>query len=144
MQENFFDAAIRNWQDAYILEKADEYDNAVCLHGFAAECSLKAILQEGISRDVVIKYGHNIDLLLNDILSFSENDIKIASILDPSLGLRLSGIRLEDILFSDHHKRRYYEDGHYNGDDVVKCRENAMAYVREMLRLYVDGYIKNT
>lgn len=47
MQENFFDAAIRNWQDAYILEKADEYDNAVCLHGFAAECSLKAILQEG-------------------------------------------------------------------------------------------------
>lgn len=100
MQENFFDAAIRNWQDAYILEKADEYDNAVCLHGFAAECSLKAILQEGISRDVVIKYGHNIDLLLNDILSFSENDIKIASILDPSLGLRLSGIRLEDILFS--------------------------------------------
>ena len=99
MQENFFDAAIRNWQDAYILEKADEYDNAVCLHGFAAECSLKAILQEGISRDVVIKYGHNIDLLLNDILSFSENDIKIASILDPSLGLRLSGIRLEDILF---------------------------------------------
>ena len=99
MHENFFDAAIRNWQDAYILEKADEYDNAVCLHGFAAECSLKAILQEGISRDVVIKYGHNIDLLLNDILSFSENDIKIASILDPSLGLRLSGIRLEDILF---------------------------------------------
>lgn len=71
----------------------------MCLHGFAAECSLKAILQEGISRDVVIKYGHNIDLLLNDILSFSENDIKIASILDPSLGLRLSGIRLEDILF---------------------------------------------
>ena len=143
MQENFFDAAVRNWQDACILEDAGEYDNAVCLHGFAAECALKAILQEGISKNVVTKYGHNIHLLLKDILSFSENDIKIASILDPSFGLRLSGIQLEDILFSDHPARRYYEDGHYNGDDAVKCRENALAYVREMLRLYVDGYIKN-
>lgn len=102
---------------------------------------------QDMSSTYISGFGHtspHIDLLLNDILSFSENDIKIASILDPSLGLRLSGIRLEDILFSDHPKRRYYEDGHYNGDDVVKCRENAMAYVREMLRLYVDGYIKNT
>lgn len=143
MQEHFFDAAVRNWQDACILEDAGEYDNAVCLHGFAAECALKTILQEGISREFAIKYGHDIDLLFKDILSFSANDIEIVSILDPSFGLRLAGIHLEDILFSDHPTRRYFEDAHYNRNDAVKCRENALAYIREILRLYIDGYIKN-
>ena len=49
MKESFFDASIRHWYDACILESAGEYDNAVCLHGFAAECALKTIFQQCIS-----------------------------------------------------------------------------------------------
>ena len=75
------------------------YDNAVCMQGFAAECALKSIFQQCISRENVVKYGHNIKLLLQDILSFSVNDIEIVSILDPSFGLRLLEIPLENILF---------------------------------------------
>ena len=44
------------------------YDNAVCMQGFAAECALKSIFQQCISRENVVKYGHNIKLLLQDIL----------------------------------------------------------------------------
>lgn len=141
MHENYFDASVRHWYDAQILEDAGEYDNAVCMQGFAAECALKSIFQQCISRENVVKYGHNIKLLLQDILSFSVNDIEIVSILDPSFGLRLLEIPLENILFLDHPKRRYFENEHYCKEDAVKCRENASAYLQEMLKLYVDGYI---
>ena len=68
MHENYFDASVRHWYDAQILEDAGEYDNAVCMQGFAAECALKSIFQQCISRENVVKYGHNIKLLLQDIL----------------------------------------------------------------------------
>lgn len=37
--ENFYEAAIRQWVDGKILEEEGEYDNAVCLQGFAADCA---------------------------------------------------------------------------------------------------------
>lgn len=41
MEEDFFEAAIRHWYDGKLLEEEQEYDNAVCMQGFAAECALK-------------------------------------------------------------------------------------------------------
>lgn len=39
MEEDFFEAAIRHWYDGKLLEEEQEYDNAVCMQGFAAECA---------------------------------------------------------------------------------------------------------
>lgn len=45
MSENFGDAAQRHWHDAETLLKAARATNADPLYGFAAECSLKAVMQ---------------------------------------------------------------------------------------------------
>ena len=89
------------------------------------------------------RYGHKTDLLLQDILALDANGMETASILNPSLGLRLSGIQLESILFADHPQRRYFEDEYFNREDAVTCRENALKYLKEMIKLYMDGYIEN-
>ena len=41
--EDFYEAAVRHWIDGIILEEQNEYDNAVCMQGFAAECALKRV-----------------------------------------------------------------------------------------------------
>ena len=41
--ENFYEAAVRHWIDGTILQEQEEYDNAVCMQGFAAECALKKL-----------------------------------------------------------------------------------------------------
>ena len=46
MGENYYDVAVRHWIDGKILEENEEYDNAVCMQGFSAECALKKILLE--------------------------------------------------------------------------------------------------
>lgn len=141
VDDNFFDAAVRHWYDGTILEREGEYDNAVCMQGFAAECALKTIFEKGVSKELTKKYSHDMKCLLEDILTMSANDVGIVSILDPSCGLRISEIGLEDILFENHPERRYFSNGHYSREDAEKCRENAHKFVKEMLELYVDGYI---
>ena len=44
--ENFYEAAVRHWIDGTILQEQEEYDNAVCMQGFAAECALKKIMEK--------------------------------------------------------------------------------------------------
>ena len=44
--EDFYEAAIRHWIGGRILEREEEYDNAVCMQGFAAECALKKIMEK--------------------------------------------------------------------------------------------------
>lgn len=141
MVENFFEAAIRHWYDGKLLEDAEEYDGAVCMQGFAAECALKKILLNGLPREAVVRYRHNFDILLNDLLMLLMSDSEMISILDPATGLRLAQIDLPDILFENHPERRYYADGIYSLEDSRICRESAEAFLEEMIRLYVDGYI---
>ena len=50
--EEFYEAAVRHWIDGTILEQQEEYDNAVCMQGFAAECALKKIMET--ARSIVI------------------------------------------------------------------------------------------
>ena len=102
---------------------------------------MKTIFEKGVSKELTKKYSHDMKCLLEDILTMSANDVGIVSILDPSCGLRISEIGLEDILFENHPERRYFSNGHYSREDAEKCRENAHKFVKEMLELYVDGYI---
>lgn len=48
--EDFYEAAIRHWLDGSILEEQGEYDNAVCMQGFAAECALPTRLQGAVEK----------------------------------------------------------------------------------------------
>lgn len=145
-REDFFEAAVRHWVDGAVLEENKEYDNAVCMQGFAAECALKAILEKGIAQqetvdEIVKKYSHRTDILLSDMEMMLLSDIVLTAILDPASGIRLSGIAIPDVLIKDHPERRYFGDGTYSEEDARVCRKQAELYVKEMLRLYVDGYI---
>ena len=143
MNENFFEAAIRHWVDGCILEEHEEYDNAVCMQGFAAECALKAILCKGMPgvSDVdtyVRKYGHNLDCLFQNMKMMLSSGILL---IDPGCGMRLSDIHLSNVLVEKHPERRYFSDGQYSMDDAHECKECSAQYVKEMIRLYIDGYI---
>ena len=140
--EEFFEAAVRHWYDGKILEENAEYDNAVCMQGFAAECALKKIIQTAYSIEVIKKYGHSGKEMLQDMCLMLLNDNPLFSMLDPTLGLRMSELNISDILFQDHPARRYYKDNIYTAEDARLCRMDAEKVIHEMLRLYVDGYIK--
>lgn len=43
--QKFYEAALRHFVDAQILEREECYDNAVYLYGNAAECALKALME---------------------------------------------------------------------------------------------------
>lgn len=139
--ENFFEAAVRHWYDGKLLENHGEYDNAVCMQGFAAESALKKILMSGIGTNLVRKYSHQGEALINDLEMLLMNDDHLLSVLDPASGLRLSNVHFSSVLFSDHPERRYFEDGKYSEEDAAACRESAEFCIREMYRLYLDGYI---
>ena len=141
MEENFYDAAVRHWLDGKILEENEEYDNAVCMQGFSAECTLKKILLAGIPEDVIRKYSHEGNSMLDDLVMLLMNDNEALSILDPACGLRPSKIFLPQILFANHPERRYYSDSTYSKEDAKLCRETTEQLLSEMFRLYVDGYI---
>ena len=80
MEEDFFEAAIRHWYDGKLLEEEQEYDNAVCMQGFAAECALKKILLSRLQREEVVRYGHNLEVLFQDLQMLLTNDRDMISI----------------------------------------------------------------
>lgn len=138
--DNFHEAAVRHWIDGKILEEQEEYDNAVCMQGFAAECALKAILQVGYPDGLVKKYGHSGDDLFQDIEMLLLGDMTLAAVIDPACGLRLSQISLPEVLFKKHPERRYYRDGVYSKGDAVECRAAVDSMIKELSRLHLDGY----
>ncbi len=139
--EEFYDAAIRNWYDAVLLIENREYDNAVCMLGFAAECSLKKIMHKIYPMEEIRKYSHDGERLLEDLCVILLNDNELLATLDPALGFRLRDIIISNILFEDHPQRRYYKDGTYSKNDSDICKKDAEKIIREMLRLYIDGYV---
>lgn len=148
MNENFYQAAIRHWVDGAILEQQGEYDSAVCMQGFAAECALKAILRKGITSQteavaekLMREYGHSGDILFEDLEMMFLNDVELTSIIDPGCAIRLSEITLPEVLFDGHPARRYYGDGVFSEADARASREGAEQCLRELMRLQVDGYI---
>ena len=143
MEKNFYESAVRHWLDGKILEEKEEYDNAVCMQGFAAECALKEILQQGFTEKVVNRYWNNVEAVQQDLVMLMTNDNETLSILDPACGLRLSKICLPRILFENHPDRRYFPDEKYSGEDAQICRESAEMLLKEMFNLYIDGYIHN-
>ena len=143
MEENFYESSIRHGLDGKILEESGEYDNAVCMQGFAAECALKRILLTGLSENMIRKYNHDIESLLQGLVTMMTGDHKLFSLIDPACGLRLSQLHLSRILFADHPERRYYPDGTYTNTDAQSCRESAEQILNEMFSMYIDGYISN-
>lgn len=141
MEENFYKAAVRHWVDGKILEENGEYDNAVCMQGFSAECALKKILSKGISEEVIRKYSHEGNSMLQDLVMMFMSDNESLSILNPACGLVLSQIYLPEVLFADHPARRYYSDGKYSEENARVCREATEQILNEMFKLYIDGYI---
>ena len=141
--EDFYDAAIRHWIDGEILEEQEEYDNAVCMQGFAAECALKAILKVGCPDDIVRKYSHYGKELFRDVVMMLSGDIHLAAMTNPATGLRLSQIVLPDILFRNHPERRYYMDGKYSKEDAEQCRNATDSLIREITSLCLDGYMED-
>lgn len=141
--EDFYDAALRHWIDGEILEGQQEYDNAVCMQGFAAECALKAILRVGCPDEIIRKYGHYGEELFRDVVMMLSGDIHLAAMTDPATGLRLSQIVLPDILFRNHPERRYYMDGNYSREDAEQCCNAAGSLIREITRLRLDGYMED-
>ncbi|MEY8426158.1 hypothetical protein AALA00_00270 [Lachnospiraceae bacterium 46-15] len=139
--ENFYEAAVRHWVDGRVLEQEEEYDNAVCMQGFAAECALKTILRKGRSIKEIRNYSHFGEELFQDIEMMLLADLGLAAIIDPASGLRLSQNSLPAILFQNHPARRYYKDEIYSKEDAVNCRRAADSLIREISRLYLDGYI---
>ena len=100
--EEFFDAAVRHWYDGKLLEENMEYDTAVCMQGFAAECALKKIMQTAYPVKNIRKYGHFGEALLKDLCVMLLNDNSLLTALDPALGLRLQSIKISNILFKEH------------------------------------------
>ncbi len=141
--ENFYEAAIRHLYDGKVLEQREEYDNAVCMQGFAAECALKKMLERVCSREEVRRYSHFGDVLFEDIKMMLLGDMGLTAIIDPACALRLSAILLPEILFSNHPERRYFEDGIYSKEDAEACKNAAEALVKEMVYMCLDGYIRS-
>lgn len=148
--EDFYEAAFRHWIDGSILEEQEEYDNAVCMQGFAAECALKKIMEKVRSAKMSTfekieqynkKYSHWGEELLQDIQTLLLADMELLTILEPSWALRLSKIELPLILFQDHPDRRYFRDDTYTKADAEDCRKAAYSLIKEMLHMRVDGYL---
>lgn len=139
--EDFYEAAIRHWIDGNILEEQEEYDNAVCMQGFAAECALKKIMDMLHVMDDVKKYNHFGGELFQDIKMILSGDIEMTTLIHPACGLRLSAILLPSILFQDHPGRRYFKDGRYIREDAEECRNAANRLIEEMVNMYLDGYL---
>lgn len=140
MDENFYEAAIRHWVDGCILEAQEEYDNAVCMQGFAAECALKAILGKEYPENTR-RYGHRGKELFVDIEMILLGDMGLTAMLDPASGMRLSRIPLPDILFDKHPERRYYGDKTYSKEDAEICRTVAERCIKVISGLRLDGYL---
>lgn len=141
MTEDFYEAAVRHWIDGKILEDQEEYDNAVCMQGFAAECALKKIAQMVHAVENVRKYSHSGGELFQHIKEILSGDIEIAAMVNPAYGLRMSAISLPEILFQCHPERRYFEDGIYSKGDAENCRDATNHLIREMVSLRLDGYM---
>ena len=139
--EDFYEAAIRHWTDGKVLEQQEEYDNAVCLQGFAAECALKTIMERTNNVGYIKKYSHFGDVLFEDIKMMLLGDIGLTVMIDPACGLRLSTISLPEILFQDHPERRYFKDGIYSKIDAEACRNAVEDLMKEMAYMRLDGYI---
>ena len=73
--EDFYESAIRHWIDGSILEENEEYDNAVCMQGFAAECALKRIMERICSSSNIRKYSHFGEALFQDIVMMLTGDV---------------------------------------------------------------------
>lgn len=102
---------------------------------------IEKILLSRLQREEVVRYGHNLEVLFQDLQMLLTSDRDMISILDPAAGFRLSKINLSAILFENHPDRRYYSDGKYSSEDARVCRECAEVLLAEMCRLYIDGYI---
>ena len=139
--EDFYESAIRHWIGGCILDQSEEYDSAVCLYGFAAECALKMIMQRVNNNGNVRKYSHFGEALFQDITMMLSGDMVLAGMADPAWGLRLSSMHLPDILFRDHSERRYFKDHVYSKADAGECRAAAEHLIRETASLCLDGYI---
>lgn len=139
--EDFYEAALRHWIDGSILEDQGEYDNAVCMQGFAAECSLKKIMEMLHVAEDIRKYGHFGEELFQDIKVILSGDNELPSMINPACGLRLSSISLPEILFQDHPQRRYFKDGIYSKADAENSRAAADQLIKEMVNMQLDGYV---
>ncbi len=148
--ENFYEAAVRHWIDGTILQEQEEYDNAVCMQGFAAECALKKIMEKvrsvkmstsGEIEKYKKQYSHWGETLLQDIQIMLLADMELLTILEPSCALKLSKTELPLILFKDHPQRRYFKDGAYTKADAEACQKAAGGLIKEMLHMRVDGYL---
>lgn len=138
--EDFYEAAIRHWIDGIILEEKGEYDNAVCMQGFAAECALKKIMDMLHVMNDVKRYNHFGEELFQDIKMILLGDLEMTTLIHPSYGLRLSAISLPVVLFQDHPGRRYFKDGSYSKEDAKKCKDAVNNLIGEMAKMYLDGY----
>ena len=75
--EDFYEAAIRHWIDGIILDEKGEYDNAVCMYGFAAECALKKIMDMLHVMNDVKRYNHFGEELFQDIKMILLGDLEL-------------------------------------------------------------------
>ena len=139
--EEFYEAAVRHWIDGTILEQQEEYDNAVCMQGFAAECALKKIMDKINSYGDSMKYRHYGDILFQDIKMILDGDLSLTAIIDPASALRLSAISVPEVLFKGHPERRYFKDGIYTKNDAELCRNTVERLIREITYMRLDGYL---
>lgn len=119
-QDNFKDCAKRHLDDAYMLFRNKQFDNAIHLAGFSAECSLKAVITHYI---LLNKYNninlfiHDIELLAKNMQQFSPIDILI-----PQLGrLKLHMAIRASKLPIGHPERRYWSSGLWSELDVKEA-----------------------
>ena len=141
----FMKLAVRTmgWTEKYWKRGRGEYDNAVCLQGFAAECARKAILREGYSRyinadgtwraSVLKKYGHGGTELLGDLEMMLLNDLELASV--PGSGQRPAAFRDRTsggVVFGTS-GTKIFSDGVYGSEDAENCRRGAEKVVKEMV-----------
>lgn len=139
--EDFYEAAIRHWIDGKILQEQGEYDNAVCMQGFAAECALKKIMDMVHVAEDVKRYSHLGEELFQDIKMILSGDIELATMINPAFGLRLSAMTLPKTLFQDHPERRYFKDELYSKANAEECANAAECLIREMAGMRLDGYL---
>lgn len=157
--QKFYEAALRHFVDAQLLEREECYDNAVYLYGNAAECALKALMENycrpgsfngtnnsnprnPLSSEEVLKngYGHFINLLARDMNNFIVNSSTVA-VLDPSFALKLRAFIIPEVLSRDHPERRYAGNGIFTMADAQECERITHVLVNEMIKQHLDGYI---
>lgn len=102
---------------------------------------MKAILEAGYPIERIRRYSHGGEALLDDIEMMLLGDMELTVMIDSATGLRLSQISFPEILFKNHPERRYYKDDVYQEGDAISCRIAVDGLIREIARLYVDGYI---